>query len=28
RVRGWLAARPELSDVKVSDFTDAWYPQA
>ncbi|HIE4192344.1 MULTISPECIES: YggL family protein [Burkholderia] len=27
-VRGWLAARPELTDVQVSEFTDAWYPDA
>ncbi|KVL62148.1 YggL family protein [Burkholderia ubonensis] len=27
-VRGWLKARPELADVAVSDFTDAWYPEA
>jgi len=27
-VRAWLAARPELTDVRVSEFTDAWYPDA
>ncbi|OXI69303.1 hypothetical protein CFB81_11880 [Burkholderia sp. AU28863] len=27
-VRGWLAARPELKDVQVSEFADAWYPDA
>ncbi|WP_176158864.1 YggL family protein [Burkholderia multivorans] len=27
-VRAWLAARPELADVEVSEFTDAWYPLA
>ncbi|NIF43914.1 DUF469 family protein [Burkholderia sp. Tr-862] len=27
-VRAWLAARPELTDVQVSEFSDAWYPDA
>ncbi|RQS76094.1 DUF469 family protein [Burkholderia sp. Bp8963] len=27
-VRAWLGARPELAQVELGAFTDAWYPEA
>ncbi|MGU7771233.1 YggL 50S ribosome-binding family protein [Burkholderia sp. MR1-5-21] len=27
-VRAWLEARPELAQVELGAFTDAWYPEA